>query len=267
MTDRPNHLTLDIPYAPGEFFTVELETNKILSDNFVATAMIDGQEKTINYQSGLYYKGKIHGQSSTVAISFNLINLAAGNYTISVTDANNCPTTSQSVDLIGSPIAAFDTSAIDRTITLTNQSQFGASYLWDFGDGNQSAAPAPTHTYQNSGDFTITLITTNDCGSDAATTDITVFLVGINTVYDDQRISIYPNPTTDILTINFDILGDWQLKLYDVTGRLLIDNQLNINKNNLHQLNVSTLANGTYLLRFQSLDSDLYIVKKILIQK
>lgn len=197
----------------------------------------------------------------------NLTNLAPGNYNVSVTDANNCPTTSQSINLVGSPVAAFDTSIIDRSVSLTNQSQFGTSHIWDFGDGVQSVAPNPTHVYQNSGDFTVTLIVTNPCGSDTSTVDITVFLVSTNTVYDDRRISIYPNPTTDILNIDFDIIGKWQLKLYDIKGRLLIDNQLDINNSKVHQLNVNPLVNGTYLLRFQSLNSDLHIVKKIIIQK
>lgn len=41
-------------------------------------------------------------------------------------------------------------------------------YSWDFGDGNTSSDIAPVHIYQNPGDYTITLIVSNELGSDTS---------------------------------------------------------------------------------------------------
>ena len=55
-------------------------------------------------------------------------------------------------------------------VQFTNQSTGATSYSWDFGDGNQSIATNPMHTYNNLGDFTVTLIAKNVQGcSDTAT--------------------------------------------------------------------------------------------------
>ncbi len=43
-------------------------------------------------------------------------------------------------------------------VTFTNLSDMADSYFWDFGDGNTSEAPNPTHTYMEEGDYTVRLI-------------------------------------------------------------------------------------------------------------
>jgi len=48
------------------------------------------------------------------------------------------------------------------------------TYQWNFGNGNTSTAVSPTHTYTAAGNYTVTLIVSNTCGSDTATLNITV---------------------------------------------------------------------------------------------
>ena len=58
-----------------------------------------------------------------------------------------------------------------------------------------------------------------------------------------SNISIYPNPAKDILTIN----GDYEtVKIYDIFGKLVVEE---ISKN---PINVSTLANGVYILNINT---------------
>ena len=38
------------------------------------------------------------------------------------------------------------------------------TYAWDFGDGNSSAAPNPSHTFAQDGTYTVTLTVMNECG-------------------------------------------------------------------------------------------------------
>ncbi|MCB9360567.1 MAG: PKD domain-containing protein [Flavobacteriales bacterium] len=53
------------------------------------------------------------------------------------------------------------------TITFTNNSTNGSSYIWDFGDGNTSTSTNPSHTYTAPGSYTVSLITSGSasCGS------------------------------------------------------------------------------------------------------
>ncbi|HEC77372.1 MAG TPA: PKD domain-containing protein [Thermoplasmatales archaeon] len=41
------------------------------------------------------------------------------------------------------------------------------SYFWNFGDGRTSTSPNPSHTYEHSGNYTVTLIVTDDNGGQA----------------------------------------------------------------------------------------------------
>ena len=43
------------------------------------------------------------------------------------------------------------------------------TYVWDFGDGQTSIEQNPTHEYTVAGDYTVSLTTTNNYGSDIRT--------------------------------------------------------------------------------------------------
>ena len=63
---------------------------------------------------------------------------------------------------------------------------------------------------------------------------------------------IYPNPVRDVLTVEYALLTEVSINslgIYDINGKLIksivITEQLGITK-----INVSNLANGTYILSF-----------------
>ncbi|HEX2899697.1 MAG TPA: PKD domain-containing protein, partial [Bacteroidia bacterium] len=102
---------------------------------------------------------------------------AAGNYTVSlvVTDVNGCNNTVVMLNYVSvstPPTAAFSGAPLSAcspplNVTFTNTSTGGAgplSYQWDFGDGGSSTLNSPTHTYNATGAFTITLIATDANG-------------------------------------------------------------------------------------------------------
>ncbi|NUM49911.1 MAG: gliding motility-associated C-terminal domain-containing protein [Flavobacteriales bacterium] len=63
------------------------------------------------------------------------------------------------------------------TVTFTNNSNGGNQYFWDFGDGNTSTATNPTHTYNDTGVYTIMLVAMDSLScllSDTAYTTIKV---------------------------------------------------------------------------------------------
>ena len=74
----------------------------------------------------------------------------------------------------GTPQAGFDYTIDEATVMFTNTTENADSYAWDFGDGNTSNAPDPEHTYSLGGDYTITLLATNECGTDTLEQMITL---------------------------------------------------------------------------------------------
>jgi len=77
------------------------------------------------------------------------------------------------------PAASFTSSCTDLDCTFTDTSTDGdgtiASRSWSFGDGIDSAATNPSHTYGAEGTYTVTLTVTDDDGaSDSETKTVTV---------------------------------------------------------------------------------------------
>ncbi len=66
---------------------------------------------------------------------------------------------------VGSPTSG----EVPLTVNFTNQSTGATSYSWNFGDGGNSTAANPNHTYTSAGAYTVTLTATNSCGNDVFT--------------------------------------------------------------------------------------------------
>ena len=98
-------------------------------------------------------------------------------YSVIITDTNNCSLTeSITITVIPEVNAFFNTVSIPctlpSTISVTNGSTNGVSYLWDFGDGTTSTSIDAQHVYTAAGTYTITLITTNNTTCNIADTAI-----------------------------------------------------------------------------------------------
>ncbi len=63
------------------------------------------------------------------------------------------------------PVATFESTSAERTVTFENLSTDGDEYFWNLGDGTFSTEESPIHTYQTEGNYTVMLRTTNSCGS------------------------------------------------------------------------------------------------------
>lgn len=102
-------------------------------------------------------------------------------YTVTGTDANGCSGTDDVEVTVNSlPTANFDDPA-DHCLgfpmdIVDNSAGNGLIYGWTFGDGNVSADPSPSHTYNTDGTYTIGLVLTDANGcQDANTETVTVF--------------------------------------------------------------------------------------------
>ena len=71
------------------------------------------------------------------------------------------------------PIANFSATPTSGTkpltVQFTDQSTDATSWSWNFGDDNTSLEQNPSHTYNDPGDYTVTLTATNEYGNDIET--------------------------------------------------------------------------------------------------
>ncbi|MEI6408538.1 MAG: PKD domain-containing protein [Bacteroidota bacterium] len=107
-------------------------------------------------------------------VSYN----SSGSYTVILTAFNNVGSTTMTktnyINVQNLPSVGFNFSVNGLTVTFNNTSVGGTSYLWNFGDNTTSTQTNPVHTYANGGVYTVTLTTTNACGSTTATKTVTL---------------------------------------------------------------------------------------------
>ena len=105
-------------------------------------------------------------------------------------------------------------------------------------------------TYCETGDYVQTLETTDGCDS-VVTLHLTI-TVGINE-YSGFEFKLYPNPTKDIvnvqLTMNNEQLGDVDIQVFDIYGKLLDVIKLQSGTSLQTQIDLSRYANGVYLIK------------------
>ena len=161
--------------------------------------------------------------SPTGGTAASATGLAAGNYTVTVTDANGCSGTSVVTvsTTVVPPVGNFSSPpvCIGNTNQFTDASTGNPnSWTWNFGDGSVAdTTQNPAHTYSAAGTYSVTLIVTNPNGcSDTIVVPVTVYglptaafapnspCAGNNTSLNDGSVSSSADP---IVSWNWSMPG------------------------------------------------------------
>lgn len=152
---------------------------------------------------------------------------------------------------------------------------YTTTFHWDFGDGDTSNLPYPSHTYTNPGTYAVCLTVNSLSNQNVLCTSTFCDTMGIDSVgnliyknsgyslqvYDPVTIGIqeaqldgyeiYPNPVKDVISV-YTSNGSSKIVTYrimDVRGAILKEGELGgeFGSNNI---NVSNLNSGIYFLQF-----------------
>jgi len=154
------------------------------------------------------------------------------------------------------PVAGFgypDSSGY--TVNFTDSSTNAISYLWDFGDSSTSADQNPIHTYNDSGNYMVTLIATGNCEADTFAQLITILFTGLSDLQPKPFLMVYPNPAHDELNIYIDEkdLKSIKARILDLNGRNIKELEItNTLMNPFFSFNIEGLNRGLYILELQS---------------
>ncbi|MBK8955860.1 MAG: PKD domain-containing protein [Saprospiraceae bacterium] len=107
--------------------------------------------------------------------------LTPGQYDVTLVAGNgneeSTETKTSFISVQSFPEADYTKSIMGFTAFFSNQSKYGNTYFWDFGDLETSNEPSPSHTYKAEGEYKVQLIISNECGSDTIEQDVAVFLI------------------------------------------------------------------------------------------
>ena len=219
---------------------------------------------------------------------------AAGTYNVclTITDSHGCHSTSCHPVTVGvhHPCHASFTFTVDTTgmtFYFTNTSTGTTPttvYTWDFGDNTTSNLESPTHTYTSSGHSLVCLYITDVATGCHSHYCQSVFhnhhhhhvhphhphhREFLSSESDEENFSIYPNPATDMLSININNASDESsvIRLTDVTGKVIYLQQLQLKTGeNYLSIPVRTMnvESGIYFLTINQNQS--VTTRKVVIQ-
>ena len=200
-------------------------------------------------------------QWSTGATTQTIQPLNTGSYNVEVTNSYTC----KGHDTV--QVSFYGNPSVDgfNFIPLFNQQlglikfsalnpQYVTGYSWDFGDGSApSTVSAPTHLYTQSGQYNVTLTTTNDCGTMDTSLVIEVDLLTTSVRQVNPAlagIKLYPNPVQQgTLTVENTSSGVHmdRVQVVNILGQVVMDVKATTAAK--QYIVTADLANGTYMIR------------------
>ena len=156
-----------------------------------------------------------------------------------------------------------------QTVNFTPNGSSATTYNWDFGDGFQSSLISVSHTYNSIGTFTATLTAGfGDC-IDSAKVTIRVLpdtTIGVEEYDLSKHISIYPNPTSDILNMSFNLKSRDNViyTILSAEGKSIVAGRIDA-LNTVATINLPAINSGIYFVRFEA--NDQIITKRLVILK
>lgn len=194
----------------------------------------------------------------------------AGNYTVSLTvsgpggddtetkvnyiSVSDLPPTA---DFSGNPTSGFFPLLVNFTDLTTGAVN---EWKWYFGDGNVSTMQHPAHTYNLSGNYTVSLKATGPNGTDSIAREnyITV-MVGIEELNTD-KVKVYPNPCSDYLMI--EAKEDVQsIIMADIIGNVVKEEAIQCTAPCNWKINMVDLHSGIYFCRITMDDGRMMLIK------
>jgi hypothetical protein len=177
-------------------------------------------------------------------------------YTVLVTKYCQSGLAKKTVDVLPRPsvsgISYVRTNGVDYTFSAAGVNNV-TGYAWQFGDGQGSNDPAPSHHYAVNTVYHVTLVVTNSyCGAD--TLNWTVPSTGVGNVASGSgNISVYPNPANTIITVGTTAnLHLNELVIVNAIGQEVYRGKTQNSKT--ENIDISKLPAGNYILRATTAD-------------
>ena len=118
------------------------------------------------------------------------------------------------------------------------------SYQWYLNNSIISSATNQTLTIITNGNYSVKIDSTNGCTN--TSNPFTANAVGVNEVYSNYKIKVFPNPVSNSLYLEYSFLTNTtvEIKIYDISGKI------NLNKHQKFSdgVDVSELNNGMYFI-------------------
>ncbi len=152
-------------------------------------------------------------------------------------------------------------------LNFSDKSPAAQAWQWDFGDGNNSPDQNPSHLYDASGTYIVTLtITHGPCTSVHSDTVVVEPGVGIGELA-TKSFQLFPNPGNGQLRVRAEALrsSEMQVIVYDLTGRQVYASAMREAIFFEEKIDISHLPSGNYFVKLRVQDAQ--IIRKYVLIK
>lgn len=154
------------------------------------------------------------------------------------------------------PVPDFTHSANNLEVSFNNISEKADSYYWDFGDGTSSVETNPLHLYTAEGEYVVSLTGVSElCDDITLSRTILIEAVSAESTEFDGKLSIYPNPSDGLVTIEINSLHKTEVSMdiIDVNGKIVYSGILHPGSV-AEEINLAHFSSGLYYVRVISKD-------------
>ena len=153
-----------------------------------------------------------------------------------------------SVDIMVNPLPVIELGndsifcdSIEFTVDAGND---GSSYDWSSGESSQ------TILVTDSGNYTVTVTDANGCESSSSIHVGLKVCVGIDEVGNPIYMTVYPNPTTNMVNVQIDGFADEvRYDVLDINGKLVQSSNRNgVSASSIEVIDISSFSSGIYIL-------------------
>ena len=209
---------------------------------------------------------------SNSEVTEDISGLDAGNYSVTITDANNCTQVSTPITVANGQqvIAGITSSSVTVYLNQGGEIQFNSisagatSYVWDFGDGNTSTDKDPLHTYTATGTYTVTLTAFNGPCSDTQM-DVIVVLESTGAVANIENVdevSVTQDNQNVIVKFNLRTRSQAEIEVFNSVGQIITSMTTNVKKTDV-QLDLPQMSDGIYLINVNT--KEVSLTKKLVL--
>lgn len=134
------------------------------------------------------------------------------------------------------------------TYAFENHSIRSSSYLWDFGDGNTSTDANPTHTYAQSGNYTVTLTGYNSCQENSSVQQLNTSITDVESPTETE-LKVYAVENGIRIDYRSDVSADLRYEVLNRLGQLEATGRIGITNSYNATIPLNIHSNGVYFLR------------------
>jgi hypothetical protein len=174
------------------------------------------------------------------------------------------------------PVAAYTSTLQTATLTgrvvdfngSTTTAGTGATYNWDYGDGNSGTGVNSSHTYTANGTYNACLVVVDGCGTDSTCQQIVIEEISLTENLLSRSLEVFPNPAKDVVNVSFNAIddADVNITITDAQGRAIMNISDKLGGTTYQKaLDVSKLASGVYMIKVTS--GDLVAMRRVSIGK